>query len=103
MRGGQHMKVGFLHSLAALVLVVSSQFAGAQAYPSKPIRLIIPFPPGGPTDLAARALAPAMGSRLGQPLVIENRPGAGGVVGVNAVAKAPPDGYSIVISGPGAL
>ena len=88
---------------AAWLLAAFSQLAYAQAFPAKPIRLIVPFPPGGPVDIIARALAPAMGSRLGQPIIVENRAGAGGVVGVNVVAKSPADGYALVLSGPGAL
>ena len=67
----------------------------AQAYPSKPIRFIVSFPPGGSADLMVRAIAPRMGDQLGQPVVVENRAGAGGMIGVDAVAKAPADGYTI--------
>jgi len=75
----------------------------AQSYPSRPIRFIVSFPPGGSSDLIARAIAPRMGDRLGQPLVVENRPGAGGMIGVDAVAKAAPDGYTIGLAAAGAL
>jgi len=75
----------------------------AQAYPSKPIRYIVPFPPGGSSDLIARAIAPKMSERLGQPIVVENRPGAGGMLGVDVVAKAEPDGYIIGLAAAGAL
>jgi len=75
----------------------------AQSYPSRPIRFIVSFPPGGSSDLIARAIAPRMGDRLGQPVVVENRPGAGGMIGVDAVAKAPPDGYTIGLAAAGAL
>jgi tripartite-type tricarboxylate transporter receptor subunit TctC len=75
----------------------------AQEYPSKPIRLIVPFAAGGPADMLARAIAPSMSATLKQSMVIENRGGAGGTIGVDAVVKAPPDGYTIGISGPGAL
>ena len=61
-----------------------------QPYPSKPIRFIVSFPPGGSSDLIARAIGPRMSDRLGQPVVVENRPGAGGMIGVDAVAKAAP-------------
>lgn len=67
----------------------------AQAYPIKAVRLIVPFPAGGPADLFGRALAQGMSANLGQPVVIENRAGAGGVIGVDAVAKAAPDGYTL--------
>ncbi|MGH8667885.1 MAG: Bug family tripartite tricarboxylate transporter substrate binding protein [Burkholderiales bacterium] len=77
--------------------------AGAQSYPAKPIRFIVSFPPGGSSDLIARAIAPHMSGRLGQTVVVENRPGAGGMIGVDAVAKAAPDGYTIGLAAAGAL
>jgi tripartite-type tricarboxylate transporter receptor subunit TctC len=81
-----------LKSLAALALAVAPFVAEAQ-YPSKPVRLIIPFPPGGTTDIIGRIVADKIGSALGQPLVVENRGGAGGAIGATEVAKASPDGY----------
>jgi tripartite-type tricarboxylate transporter receptor subunit TctC len=79
--------------LAAFLLGIALNFgANAQSYPSKPIRVVVPSPPGGPPDLIIRMLAPKM--NLGQPLVIENRAGAGGIVGTAYVAKTPPDGYT---------
>jgi tripartite-type tricarboxylate transporter receptor subunit TctC len=77
--------------------------AAAEPYPIKPIRLIVTFPPGGSTDTMARALQPHLEKRLGQPIVIDNRPGAGGAIGVDAVAKAAPDGYVIGVGAAGAL
>jgi tripartite-type tricarboxylate transporter receptor subunit TctC len=71
--------------------------AAAQQYPSKPIRLMVPFPPGGSTDIVARIVAQKLGTQLGQQLVIENRGGAGGTLGTAVVAKAPPDGYNLVV------
>ncbi len=71
--------------LAAIVFCCT---AAAQSYPNRPIRYIVSFPPGGSSDLIARAIAPRMAERLGQPVVVENRPGAGGMIGVDAVAKA---------------
>ena len=90
-------------TLAAVSGGIVPQVAQAQVFPARAMRMVVPFPPGGPADLAARALAPAMQSRLGQPVVVENRAGAGGTLGVGLVAKAEPDGYSMVLSGPGAL
>jgi tripartite-type tricarboxylate transporter receptor subunit TctC len=86
--------------LAAALLSTAVQ---AQDYPNKPIRFIVSFPPGGSSDLIARAIAPHMTERLGQPVLVENRPGAGGNIGVDAVAKAPPDGYTIGLAAAGAL
>jgi tripartite-type tricarboxylate transporter receptor subunit TctC len=77
--------------------------AHAQDYPSKPIRYIVPFPPGGSSDLIARAIAPRLAEKMGQQVVVENRPGAGGMIGVDIVAKAPPDGYTIGLAAAGAL
>jgi len=74
--------------------------ANAQAYPTRPVRLILPFPPGGPTDLLGRAVGQKLSDLLGQPVVPENRGGAGGNLGLGLAAKAPPDGYTIVLSSP---
>ena len=97
------MKTGtvpiFLSLLCAWVVTTAS----AQSWPSKPIRFIVSFPPGGSSDLIARAIAPHMSGRLGQPVIVENRPGAGGMIGVDAVAKAPADGYTIGLAAAGAL
>ncbi len=89
--------------LALLVTAFLSIAVHAQSYPSRPIRFIVPFPPGGSSDLIARAIAPRMAERMGQPVLVENRPGAGGMLGVDAVAKAPPDGYTIGLAAAGAL
>jgi tripartite-type tricarboxylate transporter receptor subunit TctC len=75
-------------ALAGLFLLCASAIAGAQDYPAKPIHLVVPFPPGGGNDTVARAIAQQMGPALGQPVVIDNRPGAGGSVGAEAVATA---------------
>ncbi len=80
--------------LAALALAISAT-AQAQAWPSKPIRYIVIFAPGGTTDILARLIAPKLSEALGQPVVVENRPGAGGNVGSEMLAKAAPDGYTI--------
>jgi tripartite-type tricarboxylate transporter receptor subunit TctC len=83
--------------LIALALIVSSA-ALAQSYPAKPIRVIVPFPPGGGTDIVARTVTPKMAEILGQPFVIENRAGAGGNIGTELVAKAPADGYTLLVA-----
>lgn len=82
--------------LASASMIAST--ASAQAYPSKPIRFIVPFPAGGPTDICGRVAAKGISDTLGQPVVVENRPGAGGVIGTEAIAKAPADGYTIGIA-----
>ncbi|WP_043364271.1 tripartite tricarboxylate transporter substrate binding protein [Belnapia sp. F-4-1] len=90
------------HLLAAAAVLPA--IARAQpAWPSRPIRLIVPFPPGGPNDIIARLYAQPLTAMLGQPVVIESRPGAGGVIGVDAAAKAPPDGHTLVLTSSGAL
>ena len=86
-----------LGTLAAAALGLAAPAAWAQAYPSKPIKIMVPFPAGGTTDIAARLVAQKMSESMGQPVTVENRGGAGGSLGADAVAKAPPDGYTILM------
>lgn len=87
-----------LQALAAAPLGLLPALGQAQAWPARPIRLVVPFPPGGATDLLARAIAQRVGQTLGQNLVVENRAGAGGSLGSTEVAKAAPDGYTLLIA-----
>jgi tripartite-type tricarboxylate transporter receptor subunit TctC len=84
--------------LALLALCCSPFFAAAQSYPAKPVTLIVPFPPGGSTDIIGRIAALGMERELGQPFVVDNRGGAGGAIGAKAIADAAPDGYTLGIA-----
>jgi tripartite-type tricarboxylate transporter receptor subunit TctC len=86
-----------LQLFSALAFVVSAATALAQGYPTKPIKLIVPFPPAGSTDLSARAVAGKLQERLGQAVIVENKPGAGGNIGGEQAAKAPADGYTLFV------
>lgn len=81
--------------LAAAALAAACSFAHAEDWPARPVKMIVPYPPGGPVDVSARLLAPKLQAALGQPFVVENKPGAGGNIGVDAVAKSAPDGYTL--------
>jgi tripartite-type tricarboxylate transporter receptor subunit TctC len=84
-----------MKALLCTLLFSALTAAQAQPYPSKPVRIIIPFPPGNTTDIMSRLIAPKMSERLGQQVIVENRPGASGMLGLDYVAKSPPDGYTI--------
>jgi tripartite-type tricarboxylate transporter receptor subunit TctC len=91
------MYVRALAAIAIGTLVGFSGLSGAQSFPSKPVKVIVPFGPGGAADIMARVLAESMTKGLGQPVVVENRPGAGAVLGYELVAKAPGDGYTMLV------
>jgi tripartite-type tricarboxylate transporter receptor subunit TctC len=91
---GKNMRIAHL-LLAALLGVAGS--AHGQAYPTRPVKIIVPYPPGGVTDLFARVLGQQLQESLGQPFIVENKPGASQMVGTLAVAKAPPDGYTLLV------
>jgi len=86
-----------LRIIVAVLLVGATTLAGAQ-YPNKPVRMVVAFPPGGSTDLAARALGEKLAAALGQPFVIENKPGASGNIGAEFVARSAPDGYTLLMA-----
>jgi tripartite-type tricarboxylate transporter receptor subunit TctC len=90
----------FLHLAAAsaATLPAVSRVAWAQTYPSRPVRIIIGFPPGASADIVARLIGQWLSGRLGQPLIVENRPGAGGNIGTEAMVRAPPDGYTLLLA-----
>jgi tripartite-type tricarboxylate transporter receptor subunit TctC len=87
--------------LWAALLLIASGIAQSQQYPSRPIRFIVPFPPGGGVDIVARAVGEKLAPRLGQPVVIDNKPGAGTTIGTAAAAQSAPDGYTLLVSGIG--
>jgi tripartite-type tricarboxylate transporter receptor subunit TctC len=90
----------FLHlAVSAAALPAVSRFACAHAYPSRPVRLIVPIAPGGASDITARLIGQWLSERLGQPFIIENRPGAGNNIGTEAVVRAPADGYTLLLCG----
>jgi tripartite-type tricarboxylate transporter receptor subunit TctC len=89
--------------LTVLSVLLLPAWAAAQDFPDRPIRLIVPFPPGGPNDVIARVIGQRMSELLKQPVIVDNRGGAGGVLGTDALAKAKPDGYTIAVTSAGAL
>jgi tripartite-type tricarboxylate transporter receptor subunit TctC len=87
-----------LRTFACLVIAAAATCAQAQSWPARPIKMIVPFPAGGPTDVMTRVLSDKLGQVLGQPVVVENRPGAGGSIGADLVAKSAPDGYMLLMA-----
>jgi len=87
--------------MMAAAVALAASAAHAQTYPTKPVHVIVPFTPGSATDVVARTVAQALSTRMGQVFVVENRPGAGGTIGANLVAKAAPDGYTLLVNSSG--
>jgi tripartite-type tricarboxylate transporter receptor subunit TctC len=84
-------------ALALVCVCLAAAQAAAQSYPARAVRLVIPFPPGGSNDIVGRVVAAQLGERLGQSVVVDNRGGAGGILGIQAAAKAPADGYTLLL------
>lgn len=97
------MKKTFMVALLCAIVVMVSATVNAQSYPNRPVKVIIPFPPGGATDIVGRAIAERLQANLGQVFIVENKPGASGNIGVGEVVRAAPDGYILVIGAPQTL
>src|SRR5688572_169951 len=103
-RSNPHHALLVTFTIAAASVAISHAQAQAQTsdaaagYPSRPVRMVVPFSPGGGTDIVARTIAQKLGDAWGQPFLVENRPGANGIVGTDAVAKSKPDGYTILVA-----
>jgi len=101
--GKHRSKAQAIAVAAGCALALSHGAVSAQAFPNKPIRMVVPFAPGGPTDIVGRAIAQRMTETFGQTVIVDNRAGAGGVVGADLVAKAPADGYTVLLCSTGAI
>jgi len=101
--GGNIMQIGRRGALTAIGLAAMPQTGWAQGFPDQPVRMIVPFAAGGLADIIARLISRVMTERLGRPIVVESRAGAGGMIGVDAVAKARPDGHMLVMASSGAI
>ena len=93
----RHASLAFAIAASASVTLLSGSVAHAQTYPTKPVKMVVPFPPGGSLDIAGRLIAQKLTDAWGQSVVVENKPGAGGNIGADFVAKSPPDGYTILL------
>lgn len=99
----EEVKMNIRSFVVGILYLLGAMAAGqlwAQSYPTKPLHFILPFPPGGPTDILGRAIAQKLTEQMGQQVIPENRPGAGGNIGLELTSKAPPDGYTIALSSP---
>src|ERR1700694_6271377 len=96
-------RIGLALSLFMLMFAALPSAARARTYPARPIRIVVPYPAGGTSDILARSLGEKLTGSLGQPVVVENKPGANGNLGADFVAKAPPDGYTLLLADIGAL
>src|SRR5262245_17131105 len=92
-----------MRSLTATAALVFSLLAQAQDFPTRPVRIVVPWPPSGNVDITARTVAPALGEVLGQQVIVENRAGAAGTIGTAAVAKSVPDGYTLLLGSSGTI